>query len=144
MHARKKMSIFLESMEYQLSNALSIIKIGQKLASVRYFKIWWQFFFTGKKIVLRGSFFLGLQSNFKNLTDVGFWSEFSNRMFVNRFLSDHSILHKEVRPPSFQISRIMMTFFLMKVEVPPIFLLNPDDPVFDWQLKKLRSFKIQK
>ena len=31
--------IFLNSMGSQLSNAHSIIKIGQKLASVRYFKI---------------------------------------------------------------------------------------------------------
>jgi len=38
MHARKKILIFLESMESQLSNANFIFKIGQKLASVRIFK----------------------------------------------------------------------------------------------------------
>ena len=50
--------IFLNSMGPQLSNAHSIIKIGKKLASVRYFKIWWSFFLTPPLIIfIRGVIF---------------------------------------------------------------------------------------
>ena len=66
MHARKKWSKCLNSMESQLSNALSIIKIEQKLASVWYFKIWWIFFLTlTPKNSHKGGHFSDSRTNFK-------------------------------------------------------------------------------
>ena len=85
MHARKKLSIFLKSMESQLSNANFIFKIGQKLASVSSFEIWKKFFFSKypgkfKKMM----HFLDARINFKNAYRSEFLSNFKNKISVRK------------------------------------------------------------
>ena len=93
MHARKEISIFFESMEFQLSKANFIFKIGQKLASVSSFEFWGKkiqnFSENSKKLCL----FSDARTNFEIAYRSEFLSNFKTKMSVRK-LTFHTFQKK--------------------------------------------------